>query len=273
MLKRNYVFHKEKLVGFHLFDKSHCLSGMDPLMHVVHQFDLFAFFDTDLFEEVKCVAHILFAVKINAVQRSFGSPGRGFPVIASAVTAALAANIFNSDRAVFLNVFTDLIHVRSVHVSVHRNAGPHLAAKKVIKRHSCHFAFDVPQRHIYTGDGIVGYGSCSPVSILVHKLPELSDIVNFAADHEGLEVSLNKMLNRSPAICQSCTAKTVKTGFCSFDLDDYKIYSLRRCADHFDILYSGIHIITPSFLSTAVLLTVDHLQRYAPSTGIVAPLI
>ena len=158
-------------------------------------------------------------------------------------------------------------------MSVNRNAGPHLTAKKVIKRHSRHFAFDVPQSHVYTGDSIVDNGTGSPVSILVHELPELSDIVDFAADHEGFEISLNKVFDRSPAICQSRTAKTVQAGFCSFDLDDHQIDSLRCCADHFDILYSGIHIITPSFLSTAVLLTVDHLQRYAPSTGIVAPQI
>ena len=147
------------------------------------------------------------AVKVDARQSAPGRPGGRFAVTAAAVAAALASEMAHADGAVHVDVVTDLADVGPVHMTIHRYALAHLAAEKVINRHVCHFALDVPERHVHAGDGVVDDGAGAPVGVLVHELPELADAADIAPDQQRLEIGLDQVLHRKMAIGEGCTAQ------------------------------------------------------------------
>ena len=67
-------------------------------------------------------------------------------------------------------------------MSVSGDGIPGLAAQQLIKRHIGKLTFNIPQRHIHAGYGVIHYGAISPVGIDVHHLPEIFNIVGVTAD-------------------------------------------------------------------------------------------
>ena len=59
-------------------------------------------------------------------------------------------------------------------------------AEELIHGHVGHFALDVPQSYIHTGDGIVFNAAVAPVGILVHKLPQLLNVLDIATYKQRL---------------------------------------------------------------------------------------
>ena len=224
-------------------------------MHIVHQINVEAFLGTDAVEQLQGVAHILLAVQIDARLCALGCPLRSRAKAAAAVAAALAADVLDTDGTILLDVLADLVHIGTVHMAVHRNTGAHFAAEQVVHRHVGHFALDVPQGHIHTGDGIVDDGAAAPVGVLVHQLPQVGDVAHILADQQRTQIGLNEMLHGQVAVSEGGAAQTVQARLAGLHLHHHQIDALGGGADHFNIAYGRGHDRVPPFLC------VDYLTR------------
>ena len=255
LFQRYNILHEEQLVRLHLLDEGDSLGGVDALMHIVHKVDVEAFLGTDAVKQLQGVAHVLFAVQIDAGLCTLCRPLRGRAKAAAAVAAALAADVLYTDGTVFFNVLADLVHIGTVYMAVHRHTGAHLAAKQVVHRHVGHLALDVPQGHVHAGDGIVDDGAAAPVGVLVHQLPQVGDVAHILADEQRTQIGLNEMLHGQVAVSEGGTAQTVQARLAGLHLHHHQIDALGGGADHFNIAYGRGHDRVPPFLC------IDHLTR------------
>ena len=90
----------------------------------------------------------------------------------------LAAQVCDSHLLESLDILTDFHDIFSVHMAVYRNPFPYFPSEKLIQRHICHLSFDIPQCHINAGNGVIFNWSVSPVTVLMHELPQLLNILS-----------------------------------------------------------------------------------------------
>lgn len=156
-------------------------------------------------------------------------------VLAAAVTAALAADGLDADLTVLGDVLADLGQVAAIDVAVHRHALPALAAEQLVQGHVGHFAFDVPQGHVHTGDRIVLDGAIAPVAVLVHELPDVVDVRNIPADQQRAQIFFHHQLDGQMPVSEGTAAQAIQARLAGFHLHHQKVDAFRRGADGFDV--------------------------------------
>ena len=153
----------------------------------------------------------------------------------SAVTAALAADGLDADLTVLGDVLTDLREIPTIHMAIHRHALAALAAEQLVQGHVGHFAFDVPQGHVHTGDRIVLDGAIAPVAVLVHELPDVVDVRNITADQQRAQIFFHNHLDGQVPVSEGTAAQAVQARLAGFHLHHQKVDAFRRGADGFDV--------------------------------------
>ena len=213
-------------------------------MNIVHQLHLIPDPVTDLSEQLYRIPDIFPAVQIHAVRSAFRSRRRCAAVVRSAVSSALTAQMSDAHLLILQDIFTDLINILSVHVPVHRDAFPHLAAEKLIDRHACHLSLDVPQRHINSGYGIVLDGTVSPVSVLMHELPEFFNVLCIPSHEQRFEIFLHQMLHGQMTVREGGAAQSIQPRLIRIHLHHHQIDSLGSRADDPDVFDQYCHLLS-----------------------------
>src|SRR5262249_36817887 len=94
---------------------------------------------------------------------------------------------------------------------VERRGEPALTAQQLVKRHICPFALNVPKRDIHAAHRVEENGAVAPIRADIRRLPDVFDLVNIAANEQGLEVLLNRRLHRVSPLSEGCTPQAVQT--------------------------------------------------------------
>jgi hypothetical protein len=77
-------------------------------------------------------------------------------------------------------------------VAINGHAGATLPTEQLIERHPGAFALDVPERGIDSAEGVHEHGTVAPIRTLIHRLPEVLDVVRVFADEERSQVFVRR---------------------------------------------------------------------------------
>src|SRR5205823_3882224 len=106
--------------------------------------------------------------------------------------------------------------------AINRHADAALAAKQLIKRHPGALGLDVPEGGIDSAKGVHEHRAIAPIGALIHRLPEILDVVRLLAAQKRIEVLLDGRSDGPDALSEGCATDTVKPRLTRLDLDDTK---------------------------------------------------
>ena len=167
-----------------------------------------------------------------------------YPVSLSAIAAALTPQMRDTHFLKSLNVFAKLIQISAIRMPVYRYTFTAFSTEQLIQRHIRHLSFDVPQSHIHTGNRIVGDRTVSPVSILMHQLPQILYGIHISSPKQRIQIFLYYGFYCQMAIGKCGTAKAVQSRLICLHLYHDQIDALRCCADYPHSLYFSVHLFS-----------------------------
>ena len=208
-------------------------------MDIVQKFDRETQFLANVLKHPQMILHVFFAVEVSAFGSSFGlNQGRSFATIAAHLTANIAI-------ALLLKLADTLDYGLgriTASMAIDRRPLAALAAQELVNRHPRPLAFDIPERLINTGDGIIEHRPIAPIAIDHRHLPDLLNPIDIATNEEGLEMALDRGVHRIKTLGKSRATDPVEPIVRSDDFNDDQPGSGRLGKNRFDVFNHNWHI-------------------------------
>ena len=138
----------------------------------------------------------------------------------TAVTTHLTTHGEGATLLVLDDVFEHFLGVTTIGVAINHGAFATFATPKLIDGHVGDFAFDVPQGHVDTADGVVEHGAVAPVGVDHHQLPHVFAVAGVTTDQQWLEIIFDRFDHQCGPLGKRGTAQTKQPILVGFDFDD-----------------------------------------------------
>ena len=226
------VFEEEEIAGLDGFGEVDGLNGAEAFVDVVEEFDFRADEIADLFDHGHDIADVFTWVEVSAGECAVGPVEvLGF----AAVETGLDSDVVIALLAEPADGVGEFFDVPAVGVGIDGSGFAALAAEELVDGHAGQFAFDIPQGHVDTGDGVVEHGAVAPVMMDHHGLPEVFDAGDVSADEHGSEMILDGGVNGAEGLGEGGAAEAVEAGLGGDDLDDDEAGAVGLGEDGLDV--------------------------------------
>ncbi len=112
---------------------------------------------------------------------------------------------------------------------------PHLAAEQLVERHAGALTFDVPQRDVHAAHGVEQHRTVAPVRAHIARLPDILDLVDVAADEEGLQILLERGFHDQGSLRKRRAAPPDEAGLGGLHLHHDQANAIGRRENRLDI--------------------------------------
>src|SRR5579859_3074337 len=117
-------------------------------------------------------------------------------------------------------IFNHLWNFGAIDVCIGVGGLPALSTGKLIHRHACLAAFDVPKRLIDPAEGVVQYRAIFPIRAVIAGLPDVLDPVRRLVQKERLQILFDRGLDEISTLRKSSATVAVEPVLVGSDLHD-----------------------------------------------------
>lgn len=196
VFRRRWVFHPEHAERFDTLAEARRFDGRQAVVHVVQEMLIEAKFTAHRVKQFWREIEVFLSgpeLLFRPVAFGGGLVGQSLPFSHAvggfhARHAALDADRLKAHLLMAGVIFQHVVNGVPGGVAVDHYALTGCAAQQLVERHICRFGFDVPERHIHSGDSRHGDRPAAPVGALIEELPDIFDTVRVAANQLRAEV-------------------------------------------------------------------------------------
>ena len=221
IIGRGWVFHPKQIVLLDFLAKSRCLSGQQPMMHIMQQLQIRSKAISNRLEDARHVPQIFLCIPNLLIRQLaiFGDEMFGISALAGRVTAFGHAR----NAALKPNGFVSLVHIMrdrieqgiqswSGRMRVKQCAVPALAAKQLVKRKAGNFPFDIPQSQINRTIGRHRDRASAEIGAAIEILPDILAVARVHSDEARDEIFFQILCRQRFTSVQRGIANAVYSG-------------------------------------------------------------